>query len=72
MIAACLVGYDPGGDQSHGLALCEVTQVEHRWCPQFLQIASARTVLEAVAWVVSKSTGARLLAVGLDTLTEWN
>lgn len=72
MTRTCLVGYDPGGDHSHGLALCEVVQVEGRWCPQSLRIATARTVHEAMAWVESKTAGARLLAVGLDTLTEWN
>lgn len=72
MSRSCLVGYDPGGDHSHGLALCEVAQVDGRWCPQSLQVATASTVRDVVAWVESRTAGARLLAVGLDTITEWN
>lgn len=72
MNRAYLVGYDPGGDNSHGLALCEVVEMDGRWSLQSLQVTTARTVHEAVAWVASMTAGARLLAVGLDTLTEWN
>jgi len=69
---SCLLGYDPGGDHSHGLALCVVAKVGGRWCPQALQVATVSTVNEAVAWVESKAAGAAILAVGLDTITEWN
>ena len=72
MTRACLLGYDPGGDHSHGLAVCEVSQVDGRWSPQAIQVSTVSTVTEALAWVESKAAGARLLAVGLDTLTEWN
>ena len=72
MTRTCLLGYDPGGDHSHGLALCEVVQVEGRWCSKSLQVATASTVRDVVAWAEAKTAGARLLAVGLDTITEWN
>jgi len=72
MTRGCLLGYDPGGERAHGLALCEVAQVEGRWCPLSLHVATASSVREVVAWVESRAVGARLLAVGLDTLTEWN
>jgi len=68
----CLLGYDPGGEHAHGLALYEVRQVKGRWCPQSLQVVTVSSVREVVAWVVAQAAGARLLAVGLDTLTEWN
>lgn len=71
-IASCLLGYDPGGEHAHGLALCEVTHVEGRWCPQTLQVSTASCVRDVVAWVEAQSAGSRLLAVGLDTLTAWN
>jgi len=67
-----LLGYDPGGDHSHGLALCEVAQVGGRWSPQSIQVATVSIVREAVAWVESKAAGATILAVGVDTITEWN
>lgn len=72
MTRACLLGYDPGGDNSHGLALSEVAKVGGRWTPQALQTATVGTVREAVAWVEAKTAETRILAVGLDTLTEWN
>lgn len=67
-----LVGYDPGGEKAHGLALCEVEQVDGHWCPRTLQVATVSSVREALDWVETKAQGGRILAVGLDTLTEWN
>ena len=72
MTPSYLLGYDPGGEHAHGLALCEVGQVDGRWCPRSLQVVTASSVREGVAWVAAQTQGARLLAVGLDTLTEWN
>ena len=72
MNRACILGYDPGGEHAHGLAFCEVIEVEGRWCPQPLRVATASSVREVVAWVETQAAGAHLLAVGLDTLTEWN
>jgi hypothetical protein len=66
------LGYDPGGEHAHGLALCEVAQVKGRWCTKSLQVATANSVREVVVWVEAHAVEARLLAVGLDTLTEWN
>ena len=69
MTSSYLLGYDPGGEHAHGLALCEVEQVDGRWCPRTLQVATASSVCEGLAWVEAQTQGARLLAVGLDTLT---
>lgn len=72
MTPSYLLGYDPGGEHAHGLALCELEQVEGRWCPRSLHGATASSVREVVAWVEAQTEGGRILAVGLDTLTEWN
>lgn len=72
MTPSYLLGYDPGGEHAHGLALCEVAQVDGCWCPRSLQVATASSVREVLAWVEAQTQGGRILAVGLDTLTEWN
>lgn len=72
MTHAFLLGYDPGGEQAHGVALAEVVHSDGRWCVQGLHLLTASSVGEVVVWVEGQTQGGRLLAVGLDTLTEWN
>lgn len=69
---AFLLGYDPGGEHAHGLALCEVAERMGCWCPQSLITTTASSLREVMTWVEVQAGGSRLLAVGLDTLTEWN
>jgi len=69
---AWIAGYDPGGDGTHGVAVCALRREGDRWRAERLQVAASRCVEEAAAWVEAHTPDAQLLAVGVDTLTEWN
>ena len=67
-----MVGYDPGGSSCYGLATLRVLEVSGRWRAHSLAITTAATVGDAVSLVRSNCAEARILALGLDTLTEWS
>ncbi len=69
---AWIVGYDPGGDGAHGVAACAVHQEDGRWRVKGLHFASSRCLEEAAEWVQTHTLDGPLLAIGVDTLTEWN
>lgn len=72
MSTASIAGYDPGGDGAHGVAVCALHREDDRWWAARLQVGSSHCVEEAAAWVQAHTPDAPLLAVGVDTLTEWN
>jgi len=50
-----------------------VREENARWMPiDALQVAAASTLRDAMAWVDDACRNGRIVAAGLDTLTEWN
>ena len=66
------MGYDPGGENAHGVALLEVREHNDRWYPTSLQVAETRCLRDAIAWFEQRTAAGRIVAAGIDTLTEWN
>lgn len=72
MTSAYVVGYDPGGNRKHGLALLRVEEEAGRWKPAALESTLAPCLADAVAWVEGRCGARRIVAAGVDTLTEWS
>lgn len=72
MTQGFVVGYDPGGKDAHGVAALEVREGNLRWIPSVLHVNEAKTLGGAVSWIERTCRGGRIVAVGIDTLTEWN
>lgn len=72
MTSTWIVGYDPGGNGKHGLAVLRVEPAGSQWRTVELQVTTGRTLADAVTWVTDTCSDARIVAVGVDTLTEWN
>lgn len=70
---AYVVGYDPGGKGNHGVAVVTVREQDlGRWTPNKLDASAERTLGDATRWILSRCEDGPILAVGIDTLTEWN
>ena len=67
-----VIGYDPGGNNAHGVAALAVISREARWTPERLLVEQKTTVGAAVEWFEHVCRGGRIVAAGVDTLTEWN
>lgn len=67
-----MVGYDPGGNGKHGVAVLEVRKHENRWRPVDLQVSAEKTLDEAIRYVDKSCDQRQIVAAGIDTLTEWN
>jgi hypothetical protein len=67
-----IVGYDPGGNGAHGVAILKVREENARWHPLDLQVRTADSLRDAVAWVDEKCRDGRIVAVGVDSMTEWS
>lgn len=67
-----VVGYDPGGDGAHGVAVVQMKEMGARWSPVALDAVVAHAVSDAVAWLEANCREGRIAAAGIDTLTEWN
>lgn len=73
MSAAFIVGYDPGGEGANGVAVVEVGLEGGRWNPIApLRVKAARSLRDAVTWLNGTCRDGRIVAAGIDTLTEWN
>ena len=72
MTTAFVIGYDPGGEGAHGVAALEVHEENSRWNPVALQVIAARSLRDAVAWLEDGCRDRRIVAAGIDTMTEWN
>jgi hypothetical protein len=70
--AEYVIGYDPGGNGKHGVAALRVEQRDGSWIPLDLTVATARYINDVVGWVVGTTSNGRIVAAGVDTLTEWN
>jgi hypothetical protein len=69
---AFVIGYDPGGNNAHCVASLEVWKETGRWIPVSLEMKPAQTLHDVVAWVEDTCRDGRIVAAGIDTLTEWN
>jgi hypothetical protein len=70
--AAFIVRYDPGGEGAHGVAALEERQENTRWNPAFLNVKVAHSFRDALASLHETCGDDRIIAAGIDTLTEWN
>ena len=71
-MTAFVVGYDPGGNDRHGLAVLHVKEQAGCWSVRAIETAVAECLADAVAWVERRCGGGRIVAAGADTLTEWS
>ena len=69
---AFVVGYDPGGNGKHGMAVLRVRSEGDRWRPLDLQVTTESSLADTLDWVKNTCRHGRILAAGVDTLTEWN
>ena len=72
MTSAWIVGYDPGGNGKHGLAVLRVERAGPHWRAVELQVTAAFTLADVVASVTDTCREGRIVAAGVDTLTEWS
>lgn len=72
MSGAFVLGYDPGGRDRHGLAALRVEKRGSRWEPLDLSVHTAGVLRDVVGWITDTCRDVRIVAVGVDTLTEWN
>jgi hypothetical protein len=70
--AAVVVGYDPGGNGAHGVAALDVQKEKDRWRSKALRVETSDSLHDVLAWLDDICRGKRVVAVGIDTLTEWN
>ena len=67
-----IIGYDPGGKDAHGVAALEVHDETGRWTPDQLMLEQRSTVGQVTKWFEQVCADGRVVAAGIDTLTEWN
>jgi hypothetical protein len=65
-------GYDPGGDDKHGIAVLEVRKNGKKWRPHKLILGECKTVSCVIAEVTSIISDGEIVATGIDTLTAWS
>lgn len=67
-----VLGYDPGGNHAHGLAVLEVLRQGDLWVPHGTAMAADCADVHDVIQNIEATIGtAPLLACGIDTLTAW-
>ena len=64
MLTGVIVGYDPGGDKSHGIAELRVQNGQ----PQALTTRTFQTAEDVIGHLENLSS---IVAIGVDTLTCW-
>lgn len=67
-----MIGYDPGGNLAHGVAVLGVREENNCWEGVSLEASAKRTLGDAVAWLEERCRDGQIVACGVDTLTEWN
>lgn len=72
MTHAFVVGYDPGGTDAHGVSVLQVRAEDSEWLPLILQVNGSSTLEAALLWIEQACRGGRIVAAGIDTLTEWS
>jgi hypothetical protein len=72
VIVGYVIGYDPGGNGRHGLAALRIEERGGRWEPLDLFVTTGGSLQDVVRWVDTVCRNTRIVAAGVDTLTEWN
>jgi len=72
MSKAFILGYDPGGDDHHGMAILEISKTEKKWRVTGIKVTIVHCLDDTITWVKNNTFGHPILALGLDTFTEWN
>lgn len=68
-----VLGYDPGGNGRHGLAVLQVQQQEGLWVASHIAALKAWPDVQAVIGCAEACIGSgALVATGIDTLTAWS
>lgn len=67
-----IIGYDPGGNNRHGVAIVSVSIERGRWMPRSLELKTLQTAQSVIELISSSAPEGDLLAVGIDTLTAWS
>ncbi|MBK9571832.1 MAG: hypothetical protein IPO43_03475 [Rhodoferax sp.] len=68
-----VVGYDPGGNGRHGLAVLQVQQQRGLWVASHIVALKALPDAQAVIACAEACIGSgTLVATGIDTLTAWS
>lgn len=68
-----ILGYDPGGNGDHGVALMEVEKRGDRFEPIGLPVfKTCKTVSDVIRSVETELKDGTLVATGIDTLTAWS
>ncbi len=72
MSRAYVVGYDPGGNDAHGLAVVDVRRSDSGWRAERLRVTTTHSVADAIVWLSDACADGTIVAAGVDTLTEWS
>lgn len=68
-----ILGYDPGGNDKHGVAVLEVAPEKQRWRATSLPLLTeCQTVHQVIDLVEKTLRDCALIACGIDTLTAWS
>jgi hypothetical protein len=67
-----VIGYDPGGNNRHGVAVVSVLNDGHRWVPRSLDLQACANSQAVIDLISAKAPEGQLLAAGIDTLTAWS
>lgn len=71
-MSSFVLGYDPGGNGRHGVALLGVYRNGVRWdTTGDLRVNTCETANAAMSWFEEGCGNARIVAAGIDTLTAW-
>lgn len=67
-----IIGYDPGGNNRHGVAILSVSIEGGRWKPRSLELKTLQCGQSVIELISRDAPEGNLLAVGIDTLTAWS
>jgi hypothetical protein len=67
-----IIGYDPGGNNRHGVAIVSVSSDGGRWKPLRLELKTLQCAQSVIELISRSAPEGNLLAVGIDTLTAWS
>lgn len=72
MIQGHVIGYDPGGNWAHGILVVDVRRSGTGWVAERFHGRTGQTVGDAIAWLSRACGDGNVVAVGIDTLSEWS
>lgn len=66
-----VIGYDPGGNKRHGVAVLSVLHNNDRWTVESVRLQTCENVRAVIDFIAAHVPEEELLALGIDTLTAW-